>query len=84
MDLNYGGLASWHKPYDGYSPEDQQTRNAFRDFIMNDPERSHYASRFGLIGMPNCVAKNESKTFSRTHTEIRFSVSHVFVIQLRL
>ena len=36
-DLNYGGLALWHKPYDGYSPEDQQTRNAFRDFIMNDP-----------------------------------------------
>ena len=36
-DLNYGGLALWHKRYDGYSPEDQQTRNAFRDFIMNDP-----------------------------------------------
>lgn len=36
-DLDYGNIKSWHKMFDGYSPQNKQDRDAFRLFINSDP-----------------------------------------------
>jgi hypothetical protein len=36
-DIDYGSIKSWHKMFDGYSPEDNETRKQFRTFIMTNP-----------------------------------------------
>ena len=36
-DIDYGNIKSWHVMFDGYSPQDHQIRQKFRDFITTDP-----------------------------------------------
>ena len=36
-DLDYGAINTWHKMFDGYSPEDDHVRDQFRAFIKTDP-----------------------------------------------